>query len=71
MRRRPLPKGVRATLTEDDLSFLDGLLSGLDDLPDGAWQAVCESRIESTDRWPKRDPFDVWMEWVQRTPETT
>jgi len=43
--------------------YLDGLLSGLDDLPDGAWQSVCEDMIAGDSEFKGQDPFDVWMDW--------
>lgn len=53
-------------LKPDDLAFLDGLLSGLDDLPDGAWGAMCKDLIESTGKWPNKDPHDVWLAWLEQ-----
>jgi len=52
-----------------DFDYLDGLLSGLDDLNDGAWQAVCESSSATDPRFKGRDPFDVWMAWCIHTSE--
>jgi hypothetical protein len=55
------------SLTQSQIYYLDGLLDGLDDLPDGAWQATCEDRIRMCGEFKGLDPFDVWMEWVDRT----
>lgn len=49
-----------------DRDYLDGLLSAFDDLPDGAWQTACESAIENDRRFKNRDPYDVWIDWVER-----
>lgn len=52
-------------LTSGDVAFLDGLLDPLDDLPDGAWQAACESAIACCDRFKGRNPYDVWIAWIE------
>jgi len=51
-------------LTPDQVAFLDGLLSGLDDLSDGAWQAVCCDLIEASGEFKGKDPHDVWLAWT-------
>jgi hypothetical protein len=53
-------------LTPNQCAFLDGLLEGLDDLPDGAWQAACESLIEAQPQFAGRDPYEVWLAWCIR-----
>lgn len=59
----------RFKLSTMDVAFLNGLLSGLDDLSDGAWQCVCEDRIRDCGQFKGRDPFDVWLAWAQATGE--
>jgi hypothetical protein len=54
-------------LKTEEVEFLNGLLSGLDDLPDGAWQNVCEDMIDSCGRFVGRDAYDVWLAWVEAT----
>jgi len=46
-----------------DKQYLNGLLSGLDDLSDGAWGQVCQDMIANDPRFKRRDPFDVWIAW--------
>ena len=50
-------------LRAEQVAYLDGLLDGFDDLPDGAWQAACESVIATCGEFKGKDPFDVWMAW--------
>lgn len=54
-------------LSESDISFLNGLLDDLDELPDGAWQAMCEDLIEGCDEFKGLDPNEVWLQWVKQT----
>lgn len=49
------------------VAYLDGLLDGLDDLPDGAWAQVCQDRIAADPRFKGCDAYDVWMNWVKAT----
>lgn len=56
----------RVNLSDDDVEYLDALLSGYDDLPDGAWQAVCQELIERCSRFRDHDPYDVWIRWVEK-----
>lgn len=51
-------------LKPEDADYLDGLLDGLDELSDGAWQCVCEDRIRADPKFKGKDPYDVWMAWV-------
>jgi len=62
MRKRHAPRRV---VSRADLDYLNGLLSAFDELPDGAWRAACESAIESDPRFKGRNPYDVWMAWVE------
>lgn len=57
----------RNRLTNEQIAFLNGLLSGFDDLSDGAWQVCCEDAIRMSGEFKGRDPFDVWMAWVKAT----
>jgi hypothetical protein len=57
---------VKQKLKDDEVHFLNGLLSGLDDLPDGAWQAACEELIGQMPEFKGRDPYDVWIAWVMQ-----
>lgn len=52
-------------LSSDQIAYLNGLLDGLDDEPDGAWQCICEDRIRMCGEFKGRDPFDVWITWVK------
>lgn len=52
-------------LSRNDAAYLDGLLSAFEDLPDGAWQAACESAIERDPRFKGREPYDVWIAWIE------
>lgn len=49
----------------NDIEYLNGLLDGLDDLSDAAWQQVCLDRISHDARFKGRDPFDVWVMWLE------
>lgn len=48
-----------------DRDYLDGLLDGFDDLPDGAWAQCCQDAIRADRRFKNRDPYDVWIDWVE------
>jgi len=52
-------------LKQEQLDFLEGLLSGLDDLPDGAWQAVCCDLIENCGEFKGKDSHDVWLAYCK------
>jgi type IV pilus assembly protein PilA len=52
-------------LKDYDFQFLDGYLSALDELPDGAWQVSCENAIAECAQFKGRDPYDVWLAWVE------
>jgi len=54
---------------EDDAAFLDGYLEAYADLPDGAWQAACESAIAECPRFKDKDAYDVWLSWCLRNEE--
>ena len=49
----------------NDIEYLNGLLDGLDDLSDEAWQQVCLDRISIDARFKGCDPFDVWVMWLE------
>lgn len=52
-------------LSANQRSYLDGLLAAFDDLPDGAWQAACESAIEECGEFEDWDTaYDVWIAWA-------
>jgi hypothetical protein len=52
-------------LSRKEIAFLDGYLEHNDDLPDGAWQAACESDIAQCPMFKGREPYDVWLAWVE------
>lgn len=56
-------------LSESQVAFLDGLLSGFDDLPDGAWEACCCDAIRASGAFKRKDPHDVWLAWIAATSE--
>lgn len=49
----------------ETVAYLDGLLDGLDSLPDGAWAQACQDAIEADPRFKGSDPYGVWMNWVK------
>lgn len=57
-------------LSADDIAYLNGLLSSFHDLNDGAWQFACEEAIRQCKRF-KRDPFEVWIAWLEATASPT
>jgi hypothetical protein len=54
-------------LREGEKEYLNGLLSGLDDYPDGAWSEICKDRIRKDPKFKGRDPYEVWIAWVAAT----
>lgn len=48
--------------------WMDGYCDFFDDLPDGAWQAACESAVEVYNQTygTHIDPYDGWMYWVTK-----
>lgn len=52
-------------LSDTQCAFLDGLCSAFDELPDGAWQAACCDAIERSGEFKGKDPFEVWLAWVE------
>jgi hypothetical protein len=52
--------------SKKDRDYLDGLLEAFDDLPDGAWAYACQAAIAEDRRFNNRDPYDVWIDWVER-----
>ena len=49
----------------ETVAYLDGLLDGLDDLPDGAWGQVCQDRIAADPRFKGSDPHTIWTNWAR------
>jgi hypothetical protein len=52
-------------LKDGDVDYLDGLLSAFDELPDGAWGQSCQDAIRADPRFKGRDPYEVWIAWVE------
>jgi hypothetical protein len=59
----------RVKLSQNDVDWLRGYLSAFDDLPDGAWSYACQDAIESSGKFKGRDPYDVWIAYVEATSE--
>lgn len=55
----------------ETVEYLDGLLSGNDDLSDGAWRAFCLDKIKADARFSGVDPYEVWLAWVNAPIRTT
>jgi hypothetical protein len=51
-------------ISQSQKDFLDGWLSEMDGLSDGAWQAVCQDLIEQCGQFKGKDSYDVWMAWL-------
>lgn len=58
-------------MDKETVEYLNGLLSDLDDLPDGAWEAICKDKIEADPRFCGADPYEVWLAWMRTTYEET
>lgn len=60
-------KGLRDNDTVAFLGFMDGFCGEFDEMPDGAWQAACESGVEAfnKDHRSHVDPYDGWMFWCE------
>lgn len=58
-------------MSEEDRWFLDGMLSGLEDLADGAWEAACKDAIQfaiDEKQISPGDPHNIWLAWVTGGP---
>ena len=56
-------------LTNEQVAYLSGLLSGLDALPDGAWIETCKDRIAACGAFDGLDEHDVWLAWIKQCGE--
>jgi hypothetical protein len=59
-------RGLGDTPPKQFIDWMSGYCGGLDDLPDGAWQAWCEEGVAvfNKDCGTHIDPHDGWLYWV-------
>lgn len=65
-RKFRIPKTV---VSQDELFYLDGLLDAYSDFSDASWSCACQDAIAADPRFEGRDPYTVWINWVEARSE--